>query len=566
MDPRLEDFNPLLTASDHEAVRQGYVWCPERATRVIEFIETFCRLYVGRWAGQPIKLMPYQVSFLAMLEGWHHPETGQRRFREAYLEAAKKQGKSPLISGLALYGLFASGERAPEVYINATSREQATIVYRNAVKMLEQEEEFDGLYRLIDRQKRILTPFNDGILVANSADSPSKAGLQASMTIFDELCQQPNRDLWAAFEYAGRSRENPLLISITNAGEPDPDHPCYQQHKRALAVEDGSLIDVRFLGAVYGPREENPDINDRAVWKAANPALGYIVKEEDIAEDLRKAKEAGPAALANFKRYVLSIWERQERKWLDMGVWLDQPAPRSDEEIEESGDVWAAGLDLSSLHDTTAYVRVSGHPAKGVDVFAHFFVPRETAVRRQREEHLPYLEWAEQGYVTLCDGPVIDHKEVLQYIIDDAARLNGRLKRVYSDEWNSHEIRDGLRKAGIDHQFCTHGHKTFHPPMRVCESMLARRVLRHGNNPVLNNHAGNAQVDDNNPNQNKRIVKPKDKARVDGMVGLVQGVLGIMDLVGYDGEGQAEDVITDGRIIWRPYGGGNKRGSERRWH
>lgn len=557
MDERLKDFNPIRTRSDEEALKQGYVWDAAMAERVIEFLETFCRLFVGRWAGQQIKLMPYQFDFIARLYGWIDPETGFRRFREAYLEAAKKQGKTPVIGGVCLFHLIGDKENAPEVIINATSRDQASICFRNIQQMIALEPEFDGVFHQIDSQKKILCPQNNGLLLAASADAPSKQGFQPSLTIFDELGQQPNRDLWDAFEFAQRSREQPLKLSITNAGEPDPAHPCYQQHKRALAVEDGSLIDVRFLGVVHGPRGENPDVNDREVWRAANPALGHIISERDIEEELEKAKLGGPASLQVFKRYILSIWEKQERKWLDMGLWGDQPVTRSDEAIADSGDVWCGGFDMSNGGDLCAYVRAAGHPRDGVDCRAHFWIPRDTAVRRAREEHLPYLEWADQGLVTLIDGPVVDPLEVRDWIIADAAKLEGRLKRVYSDEWNSAEIKAGLRKAGIDHQYMVHGYKSFHPPMRVVESMLARHVLRHGDHPILTVNAGNAQVDDNNPNRNKRLVKPKDTARIDGAVCLVQAVVGLMDLVGYDGESptvEDQKPIEDGRIIWRPLG------------
>lgn len=548
--PSLSDYDPMRTRSDDAAVKQGYVFDADKAFRAQDFVESLCRLYVGRWAGQLIELMPYQTDFLWPLYGWVDKHTGFRRFREAYLETGKKNGKSPFSAALSLYHLIADGENAPEVLINATSREQASIIYRNASAMLSQEPEFAGLYTEIASQKRIIWPENNGVLVANSADAPSKQGVQASLVLFDELAEQPNRQLWDTFRYAGRSRLQPLLLSITNAGEPDNEHPCYGQHKRALAVESGALIDTRFLGHVYGPREPDPDINDRRVWRMANPAMGFIVNERDIEEDLEKAKREGPAALQNFKRFTLSIWEKIDARWVGMDVWNEQEPPRSDEEIAQSGDIWTAGLDMSAGGDLCAYVRVAGTPKDGIDVKAHFWIPSETALKREQTEHLPYREWAEMGYVTLIDGAVIDPLAIRDWIIRDAESLNGKLKRIYADEWNSHEIAHGLRRAGYDFQFIGQGYKSMHPPIKTCESLIARRLIRHGNHPILDVNMANAVVDDNNPSRNKRLVKPKGTARIDGAISLVEAVAGLCDVIGYDGEGgeESKPTINDGRI------------------
>lgn len=553
----IETFDPMRSKSDDQAVKEGYVWSPEKALNVQGFIESLCRLNVDRWADQPIQLMGYQQDFVWRLYGWVHQDTGLRRFREAYLEVAKKNGKSPLIASLANYHLMADGVFAPEVYLNASARDQTGPVFQPVKSMVELEPKF--YERLLIRESRyeILYPEKNGKLKANSAESGSKDGFQSSFTVFDELHRQPDRKLWDVFQYAGKSRLEPLLVSITTAGEPDDNHPCYLQHKRALEVENGSRLDVRFLGVVYGPREKNPDIDDRRVWRMANPAMGVIFSEEDFAADLEKAKNEGPAALANFKRLNLNIWEKVAPKWVDMTVWAEQAPTRTDEEIAESGDVWAAGLDLSGGDDLSAYVRVAGTVKDGVDVRAWFWIPEETAIRRQREENLPYLEYAERGWVFLTPGSVIDPMEIRDFILEDAAKLGGRLKRIHSDFYNAKEVGNSLTAAGLDFQWFIQGHLSFHRPIKTIQNLLARRLLRHGDNPVLNYCAGNVVVDIKNINQNMMFAKHKSTGRIDGMVGVAEGLAGLMDVIGYDGEGGEEAAkpkpITKGRFFWKSY-------------
>lgn len=552
LDP--DRFDPVRTRSDRVAEGLGYVWDKEKALRVQGFLEDCCKLYVGRWAGQPMRLFGYQQEFIWQCYGWAHKDTGLRRFREAYLEIAKKNAKSPLIAALALYHLVADGENAPEVYINASSRDQTKPIYESVVKMVEQEPDLEEILVPRPGTNRVLYPARDGKLVANSAESGSKDGVQASFTIFEELHRHKTRELWDVFQYAGKSREQPLLMSITTAGEPLPEHPCFIQHNRALAVENGSREDVRFLGIVHGPREKNPDPNDRRVWRMANPAMGAIFTEDDFAEDLEKAKREGPAALANFKRLQLNVWQKLTSLWIDMQVWFDQPAGRSDAEIEESGDIWAAGLDMSAGGDLTAYVRVAGTPATGIDVRAWFWIPEETAVQRQQEEVLPYLEYAERGLVTLIPGPTIDPRVIRDFILEDADRLDGKLKRIHSDFYNARDVGDACVANGLDFMWFKQRPVEFTPPLKVIENMLARRVLAHGDHPLLNYCASNAAIRDKGEAGNRMLDRGRSGGRIDGMVALAEAVAGLCDLIGYDGDGGEESKrpkpIEEGAILW----------------
>jgi phage terminase large subunit-like protein len=561
LDP--DRYDPVRTKSDRIAEGMGYVWDKEKALYVQGFIEDMCKLYVGEWAGQPIRLFGYQQEFIWQVYGWVDKDTGLRRFKEAYWEIAKKNAKSPTIAALSLYHLIADGENAPEIYINAATRFQTKPVYKTVSLMIAQDEELKEMLELRPGTNEIRYPAKNGTIIANSADSDSKDGLQSSFTIFDELHRQPDRRLWDVFRYAGKSRRQPLLMSITTAGEPRDDHPCFIQHNKALAVEAGTREDVRFLGIVHAPRGKNSeiDVNDRRVWRMANPAMKRfkgdplgIFSEEDFAADLEDAKREGPAALANFKRLQLNVWQKLADLWIDMQVWHGQRAGRTDEEIEAAGDLWAAGLDMSAGGDLTAYVRVAGNVKNGIDVRSWFWIPEATAVQRQNEEGIPYLEYAERGLVRLIPGATIDESVIRDFILKDAEALRGKLRRIHSDKYHSREVGEACILAGLDFRWFNQRPLEFTRPLKVIENMLARGVLSHADHAILNYCASNVAVWTTEANENRMFNKGRSGGRIDGMVAMAEALAGLMDVIGYDGDGGEEAAkpkpVASGKVVW----------------
>ena len=182
---------------------------------------------MGRWAGKPVKLLDWQRSFIMRLFGWR-AQNGLRRFRSAYLEVGKKNGKSTMISALVLYLALADKEGAPEVYLNAVDREQASIVFDETARMVERSPYCSERLEITRSKKRIIDPIGHGKIQANSADAPSKDGVNASTAVFDELHRFKTRELWDVFEYAGVSREQPLKIVITTAGD-EEEGPWFEQ-------------------------------------------------------------------------------------------------------------------------------------------------------------------------------------------------------------------------------------------------------------------------------------------------------------------------------------------------
>lgn len=305
--------------ADVLAIEQGCWFDVSAGQFACEFIESFCVQSKGRWAGTLLKLLAWQRDLIMRLFGWKRAD-GKRRYRRAYIEVAKKNGKSTLIAALTLLLLIADGENSPEIYLNACSRDQARIIFDEARRMVEASGTLRKRIAVKDHRARLICGANHGAVIANSADAPDKDGLNPHATIFDELHRQSNRRLWEMFEYASAAREQPLILSITTAGE-DDEGVWHEQREYSESVNEGTIPDITHLGVVYRALDSD-DVDDPATWRKANPSLGETISFEDFQRELTEAKTV-PVKLANFKRLRLNIIGRDEGKYFDMNAWDD---------------------------------------------------------------------------------------------------------------------------------------------------------------------------------------------------------------------------------------------------
>lgn len=507
-------FDPLRNPSDELALSQGCYFDEAQGERVIRFVERFCRQSKGRWAGQPLTLLEWQKDFLMRLFGWRRPG-GLRRFARAYLEVAKKNGKSTMLSALAVYLLIGDKEGAPEVYLNAVDREQASIIFDEAARMIEKSPELAGRLEVIKSKKRITDPVGNGKIVANSADVPSKDGVNASGIIFDELHRQKTRELWDIFEYAGASREQPLKISITTAGE-EADGVWYEQREFSDKVNAGVIPDISHLGVVYRAFEED-DIDDPETWKKANPSLGITLKEEDFARELAEAKEF-PAKLANFRRLRLNIITRGDSAFCRVEDW----DACGGQHTQGWGNPCFVGLDLSQTQDLTALVALVGEPGEGFDVHAWFWLPEDGIEDLERQHQVPYREWANDGYITLTPGNVVDYQFVRSEINALAAKHSP--SKLMVDPYNATKLGCELKEQdGLPVEYLRQGFLSLAAPTKELLRLILGKKLRHGGHPILKWHISNC-VAEQDAAGNLKLSKRKSKKKIDGAAALVNAV------------------------------------------
>jgi phage terminase large subunit-like protein len=168
---------------------------------------------VGGNAGEPMVMRDWQNDMLGRL--FARKENGRLRHRQALIGVPRKNGKSALGAGIALYAL-AFGIKGGEVYSCAADKEQARIVFGTAKKMLELEPQFGSMFKCY--RDAIEFPSAGSVYRVLSAEAFTKEGLNPHAVLFDEVHAQPNRELWDVMSLATGARVEPILVGITTAG------------------------------------------------------------------------------------------------------------------------------------------------------------------------------------------------------------------------------------------------------------------------------------------------------------------------------------------------------------
>jgi phage terminase large subunit-like protein len=305
---RIMQASPPFQPSDFYFDRQA-------ALDAIEFFPSCLRHIKGEWAGQPIELADWQkVRVIGPLFGWKRKSDGTRRYRTAYVEIGRKNGKSTLASGIGCYLLFCDHEPGAEVYSAAADREQASIVFDAAREMIEASSHLIGRCKVYRRK----ITYKHNFWRVLSADVATKHGLNPHAILFDELHTQPNRRLWDVLSTGQGARRQPLLFAMTTAGY-DRTSICWETHNYALKVMAGIIPDDSFLGVIFAA-DPDDDWKSEATWAKANPNMGISPKIEFLRAECKKAQEI-PAQENVYKRLYLDLWTEQATRWIPMDKW-----------------------------------------------------------------------------------------------------------------------------------------------------------------------------------------------------------------------------------------------------
>lgn len=478
----------------------------------------FLRHSKGEWAGQPFSLEPWQQFVQWVLYGWKRRD-GLRRFRTAYIEVARKNGKSTLSAGNGLYLMLADGEPGAEVYAAATKRDQAKIAWSEAVRMVQASSQLSRMVRHWRASDTLSVEATASRFQPLGADADSMDGLNIHGAIIDELHAHKTSAMVDVLATATGARRQPLIMEITTAGS-DQTSICYEHHEYSRRVLEGTIEDDTWFAFIAAIDDED-DWRDPACWPKANPNLGVSVKVDDLQ---RKAEQAQrmPAAQNAFKRLHLNVWTQQSDRWIDLSLW-DENAGEVDEE-ELAGRLCYGGLDLSSVSDLTAWVLVfpSAADPDDVQVLARFWCPEAKLTDSSNRYAGQYRAWADQGYLTVTPGDAIDYRAVKAQVLRDAQqfRLHDlNVDRLFQGYQLSAELADeGLIVFGMGQGFLGMA-----APMKELERRLLAKKLHHGGNPVLRWMADNVAVRQD-PAGNLKPDKAASQGKIDGIVALVMAL------------------------------------------
>jgi phage terminase large subunit-like protein len=469
----------------------------------------------GEKAGQPFILDPWQEhEIIRPLFGWKRTVDGTRRYRQAYIEVPKKNGKSSLGAGLALLLLCADDEEGAEVYSVAADTDQADIVFSLAKQMRARSAE---LRKRLRPFKRSLTyQARAGSYKVLSAEADTKHGFNIHGCIFDELHTQPNRKLYDVLTTGVASRRQPLFIFLTTAGY-DRHSICWEVHEHAIRVRDGLLEDPEFLPVIYAADPDDP-WDEPATWAKANPGLGTSLKPGYLEGQAVRARQS-LAYQNTFRRLHLDQWTTQAKRALDMERW-DACVGAADL-AGVAGRRCFAGLDLASTTDIAALVLFFPVEAGGGIVIPVFWVPAENVARRVGTDRVPYESWIAQGLLRATPGNVIDYDIIRRDI--GVLGESVEIQEIAFDRWGATQLSTQLEGDGFTMVPFGQGFASMAAPTKEFLGLVAAGKLAHGRHPVLRWMASNFAVKEDAAG-NLKPDKASSSEKIDGIVALIMGL------------------------------------------
>lgn len=513
----------VYTRLVYEAENPGkYRFDEERANRPIEFIERFCKHSKGEWAGQPVRLELFQKAFISALFGFVDSKTGFRKYREAFFMVARKNGKSTMLAGIALYMLLADGEAGAEVYSVATKKDQAKIIFDEVCHMVSQS---PYLRKHIKKRKSDLY-FSASMskLQPLGKNSDTLDGLNSSCVILDEAHAVKDRNLYEVMKQSQSARTQPLFVTITTAGTV---RECIfdDMYSYACKVADGVITDPTFLPIVY-ELDSKAEWKDPGAWFKPNPGLGRIKKLEDLMAKVERAKQS-PKDLSGILCKDFNVRETLYNAWLD----FDTINNESTFSLEDFRGCYAiGGADLSLTTDLTcATVLMLNPETRQRYVWQMYWLPEDNFTQRVQEEKIPYDKWREAGLVRLCRGNTIDYSDVTAWFLELVNEHGITPLWVYYDSWSARYFVEEMQSYGFKMERCIQGAKTLSLPMQNLGADLQAKKVNYNNNPILKWCLTNTAVQED---RNGNIVPKKassPKQRIDGTASLLDAYVGLYE-------------------------------------
>lgn len=556
-------FDDLATA--HE---RGIYWNDAKAHRAMRFFEERLKLNDGQFDGKPFKLHPSQAFKLGSLFGWER-ENGKRRFRRAYIEEGKGNGKSPFAGGLGLFGLMADGEAGSQVYAAGAKKEQAQILFQDAVKMARAAPKLAGRLKFsggIGKEFNIAFHEKQSFFRPISKDAgKTGSGPRPHFALLDELHEHPDRSVGEMLERGFKFRQQPLLFMITNSGS-DRNSFCWEEHEHAVRVVAGTktpdddftyvgeVIDDTTFAYVCALDKDDDPLEDPTCWKKANPLLGTILTEEYLAEVVAQAKQI-PGKLNGILRLHFCVWTSADKAWMPrdtVEAVMDDFEPSD----EHAGKQLFLSVDLSAARDMTALACAVKTGTKSMDredgstielptfdMWIEAWTPADTLKARALADKAPYDVWVDQGWLNASPGSRIRFDFVAQRVAQLTQDFD--VQGIAYDPYAYDKFREELDAIGVEVEQIPHpqgGKRRSKASEKKIEAAKAAGLpepqglwmpgsvtelenaiidgrVRLRRNPVLMTALMGATFD-RDPLDNRWFVKTKASVRIDAAVAL----------------------------------------------
>lgn len=492
------------------ALDKGWYFDRKAAQRAISFIERL-KHTKGQWAGLRFKLEPWQQFIIWNIFGWKMAD-GTRRFRYAYVEIARKNGKTALSAGIGLYMLFADGESRPEVYSAATVKDQARICFSDAVEIVKAT---DLKNYLTPYRNSIVYELKGGMMKPLSSDYGTHDGLNPSCGIIDEFHAHKDSGMFDVIKSAFGARKQPLMFIITTAGF-NKAGACYAYRDNVIKILRGINEDDTLFGIIY-TMDANEEWDNPQMWIKSNPNLGVSLFPNYLEDQVNDAKNR-PESVRNVMTKNVNLWVDAEKTWILDDAWMKCVGTTEIEDLRGC-ECWG-GLDLSNVSDITAFVLIF-HENDKFQLLPFFWIPEEKMLEKIRKENINYDLWVKAGFVKVTSGNVLDYEFVKADILQIVEIYD--LQSSAYDRWNSSQTIIDLQNEGMECNPFGQGYGSMSAPSKEFEKLVLSEKIEHFGNPVLRWMLSSTLIK-TDPAGNIKPDKEKSVQKIDGIVASIMAL------------------------------------------
>lgn len=509
-------------------IKSDYYYDEIRANHAIDFIEKYCKHSKGRWANKPVILELWQKAFIGAVFGIIDKETEFRRFREALLVVAKKNGKSLLASGIALYMLIADGEGGAECYSVATKKEQAKIIWQESKNMTKKSPDLKRRVRCLTSQ--LAYDKTNSTFKPLSSDSNTEDGLNIYLAECDEIHAWKGVELYNIVADGISARDEPLILITTTAGfiREGAYDVKYAEAENLIngLFDDNGYKDDAFLPIIYELDDRN-EWTDEKSWPKANPNLG-VSKKYDYLRRKVDVAIGNPINRKNVLTKEFNIPETSSEVYFD---YDDIYNPITFDLSELKPDYGIGGTDLSSTTDLTSASILFQIPTSDLLYFhTMYWLPYDLLDRRKKEDKIPYDVWYDLGLLRVSNGNKVDYDDVVSWFEEIQNDYGLYIYGHGYDSWSAQAYVKNMRDSfGDIGRPIIQGKKTLSGPMKALKAEFMSKKVNYNNNPITKWCLTNVRADiDKNENiQPAKTSNPR--RRIDGFAGMLNAYVFYLD-------------------------------------
>ena len=519
-----------------------YYFDPKRAEKRIKILQELPHTK-GKWGMKQelIILEPWQCFGIAMVFGWVRKKNDKRRFREAYFEVPRKNGKSIIAAGVGHAMFIGDNEYGSEIYCGARTEKQAWEVFKPAKIMMERTPALARAAGVQVNAKTMTVP-SQGSIFAPIIGKPGD-GASPSCAIIDEYHEHDTNDLYDTMSTGMGAREQPLIFIITTAGY-NTEGPCFAKRRECIEMLNG-IVQNEELFAYIWTIDDTGDWTDPNVLIKANPNYGVSVFEDYLLQQQQKAINSARAAVT-FKTKHLNVWTASKVGFFNMVNW--QKAEDKTLKIGDfAGETSILGFDLARKLDLNSMSRLFTRMIDGkrhyYSVSPQFWCPHDTIYDIDNKRSAECLQaWLSQGFIIETDGAEVDYRYILSSATE-AHELNPTIACPI-DPYGATGLQHAMEDEGMLPVVINQGYANMSDPMKELEAAIESGRFHHDGNPIMTFGIGNV-VGKHMPG-NDDVVRPvKEFAdnKIDGAVALIMAVgIAIQNL---EADADPSDFLTN---------------------